>query len=110
MLVFWWSGKGYQTALVILATLGAAGVGLQLAHVDSLGGNFYWSGGLILAAVVNWFVGSNANKLRISKLKPFKLRNRLLYKAHHRFMSLPMETFSIVIIILAGFVMVTDLR
>ena len=103
MFVFWWTGKGYLTALIILATLTAFGVVLLLlpSYVD---GRLYWGSALLTASVLNWLTGQKANRVRRSKVRNSRLRDRLLYNAHHRFMSVPMETFSIAIVLAATIV------
>jgi hypothetical protein len=50
---------------------------------------------LIAAAAANWFAGRNLNRQALRKVRSHRIRERLLYRARHRFMSLPMETFSI---------------
>ena len=102
MFVVWWTGKGYQT-LIVLATLTLFGA-LLLPLPDYLDGKLYWSAALLTAAVANWFAGTKANRVRRSKVRGTRLRDRLFYKAHHRFMSLPMETFSFPIVVAAALV------
>jgi hypothetical protein len=95
MYIFWWSGRGYLTILVVLGTLATFGV-LQAA-TGIADGPWFWGSGLLVAAVLNWHIGSKVNRKKLAVLKPTGVRSRLLYRARHRSMSLPMETFSLVI-------------
>ena len=98
MFIAWWSGKGYQTGLIVLGTLAVCGALLAIlpSGVDN---RWYWSVGLLLAALFNWIAGRKANRVRRSKARG--LRDQLFYGARHRFMSVPMETFSVFILALA---------
>ena len=97
MFVFWWQGRGYQTILIWLLTLFAFGI------VASIGKSFipdrpwYWGLAFLASAAINWRVGSRLNARGIAKRKSQTLRSRLFYRSAHRFMSLPMETFSIIL-------------
>ena len=95
MYVFWWSGRGYYTVLVVLGVLTAFGL---LAAVGIPDGPWFWAVALLAAAAANWQVGSNLNRKKLGTLKPRSFKSRLFYHAHHRFMSVPMETFSLVLI------------
>ena len=97
MLIFWWTGKGYQTALSVLLTLMLCGFVLQASKGFFEDGPVFWGLATILAVPVNWHFGTKANQKRLSKVQPQTIRHRLIYNAPHRFMWLPMETFSIVI-------------
>ncbi len=101
MFVVWYTGKGYQTLLIVLCTLAVFGASLMLLPA-SFDGAWYWAVALFAAAAVNWIVGTRANHVRRSKIRSGRLRKRLFYRAHHRFMSVPMETFSVFIVALAG--------
>jgi hypothetical protein len=98
MFIAWWSGKGYQTGLIVLATLAVCGALLAILPFD-LDNRRSWAVSLLLAALFNWIIGRKANRVRRSKAR--RLRDRLFYNARHRFMSVPMETFSIFILALA---------
>ena len=52
---------------------------------------------LIGAAIANWFIGRKLNRQSLAKVRTREIRQRLLYRARHKFMSLPMETFSILL-------------
>jgi hypothetical protein len=58
-----------------------------------------WVFGLALlgAATANWFIGRKFNRNSFAKVRSHQLKQRLLYRARHRFMSLPMETFSVLL-------------
>ena len=98
MFIAWWTGKGYQTALIVLGTLAVCGA-LLVILPPGFDNRWYWSVGLALAALFNWFAGRKANRVRRSRTR--SLRDRIIYNARHRFMSVPMETFSIFIFALA---------
>jgi cytochrome b561 len=67
---------------------------------------WYWSLGFVVAAALNWRIGTKLNSKRLQKLQPQTFCKRLFYKAAHRFMSLPMETFSIVLVLIGAIVAV----
>lgn len=94
MYIVWWCGRGYLTVVIVLGTLAAFGV-LQAASGLS-DGPWLWGSGLLVAAALNWHFGSKANRKKRAASNPTGAR-RLFYRAGHRFMSLPMETFSLVI-------------
>jgi hypothetical protein len=52
-----------------------------------------WGVGLLLAAGVNWWAGSKINGRAPYPLRG-RLRDRLFYRAHHKFLSFPMEMWS----------------
>jgi hypothetical protein len=58
-----------------------------------------WVFGLALlgAAVANWVIGRRFNEKSLAKVRSHRIREKLLYRARHKFMSLPMETFSVII-------------
>lgn len=96
MYVFWWTGRGYQVFLVIVLTLAIFGILVAAGVPDR---PWVWSIALLAAAGVNWHVGTKANRKKLAALKPRSVKDRMLYRARHKFMSLPMETFSIVIVL-----------
>lgn len=95
MYFFWWSGRGYLTILIVLGTLSAFGVLQMTSGVSD--GPWLWGSALLVAALANWQLGSKVNRKKLIALKPQGARDRLLYRARHSFMSLPMETFSLVV-------------
>jgi hypothetical protein len=98
MFIAWWSGKGYHTGLIVLGTLAVCGALLAILP-SGLDNRWFWSLGLVVAALFNWIAGRSANRVRRSKTRG--VRDRLFCNARHRFMSVPMETFSIFIFALA---------
>lgn len=97
MLVFWWSGRGYFTPIILLATLSLFGVLLQAGRSIIADRPWLWGIALLAAAALNWHFGSKANRKKLAVLKPKSTRERLLYRARHCFMSLPMESFSVIV-------------
>ncbi|HMJ05011.1 MAG TPA: hypothetical protein VK474_02025 [Chthoniobacterales bacterium] len=95
MFIFWWSGRGYLTFLIVLSALAAFGL-VQRAS-GAADGPWIWGSALLVAAAVNWHFGRKVNRKKLLALKPGGARDQLFYRARHRFMSLPMETFSLVI-------------
>jgi drug/metabolite transporter (DMT)-like permease len=63
---------------------------------------WFWGAAFCAAAAFNWKRGTTLNSRSRSKRKQSPMMQRLFYKAGNRFMSMPMETFSI-ILLLAGF-------
>ena len=109
MLIFWWTGKGYQTALIIFATLVMCVVVLRASDGLIAEGPIFWAITIMIASIANWFWGSRANQIRLAKNHPRTVRDRLFYKARHRFMSLPMETFSAVLMLIGAAVLASGL-
>jgi hypothetical protein len=101
MIFFWWSGRGYLTVLIILATLSVAGLLYPLLGRTIGGSPLYWGFALLAAAVLNWHFGSRLNRKKIAVVKAKTVKDRLLYRARHTFMTVPMETFSLAIVLFA---------
>jgi hypothetical protein len=97
MLVFWWHGKGYQTIVIALLSLSAFGIAQSASRTFIPDRPWFWGLALVVAAIVNWHQGTKINERSLRKAKPGSILRRLFYKANHRFMSLPMETFSVVL-------------
>lgn len=95
MMVFWWQGKGYWTLLLLFLVGMVATVLLQVIHVGT-DGPWFAAAILAIAAAWNWSVGSRWNAA--ARRRPISgLWQRLSYRgAEHRFMSFPMESFSVV--------------
>lgn len=98
MFVFWWMGRGYFTALIIFGSMIVFALVLQALAPAIPDQRWYWGLSLIAAAAVNWKVGSHFNRKRLAKAPKRNVKNRLLYRAPNRFLSVPMETFSIAIL------------
>lgn len=95
MFVFWWTGKGYLGFIIPILILGGFGfVGERLGHsvVDS---GIWWGCGFILSGLLLWRVGIKVNRRSIAKRKAEMLTDRLFYRAGNKFMSIPLETWSI---------------
>lgn len=101
MLVFWWSGRGYQTIWIWLLTMCAFGLVQAIGKPYIPDRPWYWGAAFCAAAALNWKRGTTLNSRARGKLKQGPMMHRLFYKAGNRFMSMPMETFSI-ILLLAG--------
>ncbi|MCW2414602.1 peptidoglycan/LPS O-acetylase OafA/YrhL [Sphingobium sp. B8D3A] len=97
MFIAWWTGKGYMTMVIVLLTMIVFGFILQAGAPFLKDRTWYWGVSFILAAAINWAAGTRWNKRRIERTKPKHLGQRLWYPATNRFMSMPMETFSLVI-------------
>lgn len=107
MYIFWWSGRGYLTVFVVLGTLAALGVLQTVSGIAD--GPWLWGSGLLIAAVLNWHIGTKVNRKKLAVSRPSGARSRLLYRARHCFMSLPMETFSLVIAVIGLIVLALPL-
>jgi len=107
MLVFWWQGKGFYALLIVF------GVGLALSLVRGATGLLPQDGPVFVAVVlavsaaVTWYAGSRLNawsRGRRPVIGPWK---RLTYRtARHRFLSLPMETSSVLMLIVAAWILI----
>ena len=90
--VAWWTGKGYLTIWIVVASA----ILFELARATFQLPDGAWVFGLALlgAAVANWLIGRKFNRKSFAKVRSTRIKERLLYRARHKFMSLPMETFS----------------
>jgi hypothetical protein len=93
--VAWWTGRGYLTIWVVVASA----ILFELARAAFGLPDGVWVFGLALlgAAAANWTIGRKFNKKSFAKVRSTRLKERLLYRARHQFMSLPMETFSVLL-------------
>ena len=93
MFIAWWTGQGYRSILIVAA----AAILLELVRAALRLTDGAWVFGLALlcAAAANWKIGRKLNNKSLRKVRSNRIRDRLLYRARHKFMSLPMETFSI---------------
>jgi hypothetical protein len=100
MLVFWWTGRGYLTLLIPFGCGVLAAIIAGIVHLPS---DTSWFAAIVfaLATPINWLVGRRQNERRRKSLGLLSWRGQLVYKARHKFMSLPMETWSIAMPILA---------
>ncbi|GAA0338697.1 hypothetical protein GCM10009087_56450 [Sphingomonas oligophenolica] len=100
MFVFWWQGRGFLTLLTVVAMAIMIGMIADAAHLPSWT-RLFWAVVLLVAAPVNWLIGTRLNVKRRGYAPPATLMRRFLYRAPHKFMSLPMESWSIVMVIVA---------
>ena len=97
MMVFWWTGRGYFALLTLIGIYGLFGA----IATYSLGETFLdrhawvWGIGMLVAAYATWLVGCRINRKARSLPQNQSVIRRILYKARHRFMGLPMESWSI---------------
>lgn len=94
-----WTGRGYLTAIILLVVFGGFGI-LSPFHghvTESLG--LYWGGAALIAAVPNWLVGRRMNvRARAFALATPGAR-KLFYRARHRFLGVPMELWSVPLVL-----------
>lgn len=95
--VAWWTGKGYQAILTVIASAIIAELARGVLGLPQ--GAWIFGIALIGAAIVNWRLGRKANRKSLRKVRSVRLRDRLFYRARHKFMSLPMETFSVLLVV-----------
>ena len=95
MLIFWWTGKGYLTPVILLGTMIVFGFILKASSPVLHDDNGFWGVAFIVAGVVNWFVGRRQNARKLAAVRSDKLRHRLIYRARNKFMSLPFEVWAI---------------
>lgn len=101
MFVFWWQGRGFLTLLIMVASAIVVGMIADATHLPSWT-PLFWATVLLVAAPINWLIGVRQNAKRRGYAPPATLLRRFFYRAPHKFMSLPMESWSIVMMILAG--------
>jgi hypothetical protein len=97
--VFWWTGKGYLTAIIVLAVFSVFGIALPIGSPFLKETPAYWGLAGVLAAVGVWFVGRRLNAKTIASVRSIHFRHKLIYRARHKFMSLPLEIWSIPLMI-----------
>ena len=100
MFVFWWQGKGFFTVLIVVAAAIVTGIIADALHLPSYT-PWFWTIALLVAAPFNWVVGRRYNYRRRKTLGPISAWTQLTYRARHKFMSLPMETWSPIMLIAA---------
>lgn len=93
--IAWWTGKGYLTIVVVVASAIVFELVRSIFRLPD--GVWVFGPALFAAAVVNWLVGRKFNRKALAKVRSTRLKDRLLYRARHKFMSLPMETFSVLL-------------
>lgn len=95
MAVFWWTGKGYLTVTIVLAVFSVFGIALPIGSPVLKETPIYWGFAGVVAAVIDWTVGRRVNAKAIASVRSVHLRHKLIYRARHRFMSLPLEIWSV---------------
>ena len=95
MAVFWWTGKGYLTAVIVLAVFSAFGIAIPIGSPFLKETPAYWGAAGIVAAAIVWLVGRKVNAKAIASVRSIQFRHKLIYRARHRFMSLPLEIWSV---------------
>jgi len=95
--IVWWNGRGYFTIPILIASM----VLFEVARAALKLPDGFWVFGFALfgAALANWVVGRKLNHNSLKNVRTHRVRERLLYRARHKFMSLPMETFSILMVV-----------
>jgi hypothetical protein len=105
LMVFWWTGRGYFALLTLIGVYGLFGTiatyGLGETFLDR--NAWMWGICMLPAAFATWLVGCRINRKTRSLPQNQTLMRRFLYKARHRFMGLPMESWSIPAVGLAVF-------
>jgi hypothetical protein len=91
--ITWWTGRGYYTLPILVASM----VVFELARAAFHLPDGFWVFGfaLIGASPANWFAGRKLNRQSLKKVRTRRVRERLFYRAQHKFVSVPMETFSV---------------
>jgi hypothetical protein len=95
IVIAWRTGRGYTTLLILVASLIL--FELLVRALALRDGPWVFGSALIGAAAANWVIGRKPNRHSLAKVRSRRVRARTFYRARHRFMSLPMETFSIVL-------------
>ncbi|WP_129586341.1 hypothetical protein [Sphingomonas montana] len=95
MFVFWWTGKGFFTPLILFGVLVIFGLILQAARPVLQDGPWFWGLAFIAAGAINWVVGRRQNSRKIAAVRTNRFRDTLIYRARNKFMSLPFEVWSI---------------
>lgn len=109
MYVFWWTGKGYLTPIILVVTLIIFAVILKIGSSFLTDRDAFWGAALLVSAVANWVVGRRLNARKLDAVRSTRIKDRLFYRARNKFMSIPFETFSIFIAILGVWLIVADI-
>lgn len=108
-MIAWWTGRGFLSLLTLIGVFGAFGAVVTFTVGDQAFEAYPWLWGLgcLPAAVVNWIVGCRLNRVPLNPL--FALKDRLTYRPRNRFMSFPMELWSLPMTLLGVFLIVAGL-
>lgn len=94
-MIVWWTNRGFISLLTLIGVFGLFGAAVSLTVGEDAfrTSPWLWGAGLLLPALVNWFVGCQLNRVPLS---PFvgKVTERFIYRAPNRFLSFPMEAWS----------------
>jgi hypothetical protein len=101
--VAWWTGRGYSTILVVVMSLMLFELITRALGLPD--GPWVFGSALLGAAAANWVIGRKLNRRSLAKVRSHRVRKRLIYRARHKFMSLPMETFSVVIALMGALIL-----
>jgi uncharacterized membrane protein len=102
--VAWWTGRGFYTFPIVIASMIIAEILRAALRLPE--GLWVFAIALFVAAAANWQIGRKLNRNSLRKVRTTRLKERLLYRARHKFMSLPMETFSIVLAVAGAAILV----
>lgn len=96
-MVFWWTGRGFLSLLFLIGVVGLFGACVTFAIGETAfdANPWLWGVALLLAAAVNWFGGSWINRKALARPRARGILGRLIYRTPNRFLSLPMEDWSI---------------
>jgi len=96
-MVFWWTGRGYLALLTLIGVYGLFGAILTLTFGEVVFDYLPWLWGVasLISAGVTWTVGSRLNGRPPQWPRRAFWKNRLIYPARNRFVSLPVETWAI---------------
>jgi hypothetical protein len=97
--VFWWTGKGYLTVVIVLAVFSAFGLAVPVGSPFLKESPTYWGAAGVVAGVIVWLVGRRVNAKAVASVRSIHFRHKLFYKARHRFMSMPLELWAIPLVI-----------
>lgn len=85
MLIFWWTGKGFLTTVILAATLVVFGMIRPSPEPVFSDAQWFWGLGLIIAATLNWLAGRRFNAKKIAAVRSLRFRDTLAYRARHKF-------------------------
>jgi hypothetical protein len=91
--IAWWTGRGYYTLPILVASMVVFELARAALHLPD--GLWVFGFALMGAAAANWVAGRKLNRESLKKVRTHRVRERLIYRARHKFMSVPMETFLI---------------
>jgi hypothetical protein len=95
MLIFWWTGKGFLTPVILFGVFILFGVILQAGRPITQDRPWFWGLALLTTAGINWYVGRRQNAKKIDAVRSIRFRDTLIYRARNKFMSLPFEIWSL---------------